>query len=95
MSIGPDGRLALLLDTTGVAQVWTLEESGGWPESEFYDEPVAFADYSPTRSVLGFGMDEGGNERLQLFRLDDGTPLSTAPSIAFIDTRLSPGDQER
>jgi len=27
-SLGPDGQLAFLLDTTGVSQVWTLEEPG-------------------------------------------------------------------
>ncbi|WP_276271035.1 S9 family peptidase [Haloarcula litorea] len=70
-SIGPDGRLAFLMDTTGVGQVWTLDEPGGWPEQRtFYDEPVSFVDYSPERPELVFGMDEGGNERAQLYRLD-------------------------
>jgi dipeptidyl aminopeptidase/acylaminoacyl peptidase len=83
-SVGPDGELAFLLDTTGVGQIWRLEEPGGWPDQRtFYDEPVGFADYSPTRSELAFGMDEGGNERTQLYRLDeDGavTPLTAMPS---------------
>ena len=71
-SMGPDGRLAFLLNTTGVGQIWTLDEPGGWPEQRtFYDEPVGFVSYSPTRSELVFGMDEGGNERTQLYRLDD------------------------
>ena len=82
-SLGPDGRLAFLLDTTGVPQVWTLDEPQGWPtQRTFYDESVSFATYSPTRPELVFGMDEGGNERLQLFRLDaDGaiTPLTAMP----------------
>ena len=74
-SLGPDGQVAFLLDTTGVAQVWELTEPGGWPEQRtFDDEPVSFVSYSPTRSELVFGMDDGGNERLQLHRLDsDGT----------------------
>jgi len=74
-SVGPDGRLAFLLDTTGVGQIWALDEPGQWPSQRtFYDEPVGFADYSPTRPELVFGMDEGGNERTQLYRLDgDGT----------------------
>ena len=83
-SLGPDGRLAVLLDTTGVPQVWTLDEPGGWPtQRTFYDEPVAFVSSSPTRSELVFGMDEGGNERQQLFRLDaDGAvhPLTDTPA---------------
>jgi dipeptidyl aminopeptidase/acylaminoacyl peptidase len=82
-SLGPDGRLAFLLDTTGVPQVWTLDEPQGWPtQRTFYDESVSFATFSPTRPELVFGMDEGGNERMQLFRLNaDGaiTPLTAMP----------------
>ena len=75
VSFGPDGeRLSFLMDTTGTAQVWTLEESRGWPEQRtFYDERVTFASWSPERPELIFGMDEGGNERAQLFRLDAET----------------------
>ena len=82
-SLGPDGQLAFLLDTTGVAQIWTLDDPGAWPvQRTFYDEPVSFADYSPTRPELVFGMDEGGNERTQLYRLDDDgtvTALTAMP----------------
>ena len=83
-SLAPDGTLAFLLDTTGVPQVWTLEESEGWPiQRTFYDEPVSFASYSPVRNELIFGMDEGGNERQQFFMLEeDGaiTPLTETPA---------------
>ncbi|ELZ22120.1 S9 family peptidase [Natrinema limicola] len=74
-SFGPDGeRLSFLMDTTGTAQVWTLETPRGWPEQRtFYDERVTFASWSPERPELIFGMDEGGNERAQLFRLDAET----------------------
>ncbi len=74
-TLGPEGDLSVLLDTTGVSQVWTLSEPGTWPEQRtFYEEPVSFVRASPERSELVFGMDEGGNERLQLYRLDpDGT----------------------
>jgi dipeptidyl aminopeptidase/acylaminoacyl peptidase len=82
-SLGPDGRLAFLLDATGVAQVYTLDEPGAWPtQRTFYDEPVSFVTYSPERPEMAFGMDEGGNERMQLFRLDaDGriTDLTAMP----------------
>ncbi|QIO22279.1 S9 family peptidase [Haloarcula sp. JP-L23] len=82
-SISPEGTLAFLMDTTGVGQVWTLSEPGGWPDQRtFYDEPVSFVDYSPTREELVFGMDEGGNERAQLYRLDDDgrvTELTAMP----------------
>ncbi|EMA13183.1 S9 family peptidase [Haloarcula marismortui] len=70
-SFAPDGTLALLMNTTGVAQAWSLTEPQGWPEQlTFYDDTVSFVDYSPERQELVFGMDEGGNERAQLYRLD-------------------------
>ncbi|ELY68532.1 S9 family peptidase [Natrinema versiforme] len=74
-SFGPDGeRLSFLMNTTGTSQVWTLEEPRDWPEQRtFYDERVTFASWSPERPELIFGMDEGGNERAQLFRLDAET----------------------
>jgi dipeptidyl aminopeptidase/acylaminoacyl peptidase len=82
-SLGPGGRLAFLLDTTGTGQIWTLDEPGGWPtQRTFYDEPVSFVSFSPERPEAVFGMDEGGNERMQLYRLDaDGEilPLTAQP----------------
>ncbi|MFD1684574.1 prolyl oligopeptidase family serine peptidase [Halobellus litoreus] len=71
-SLSPDDdRLAFLMDTTGVPQVWTVAEPGGWPEQRtFFDERVTFASWSPEREEFAFGMDEGGNERQQLFRYD-------------------------
>ena len=74
-SFSPDGELAFLLDTTGTPQVWTVREARTWPEQRtFFDERVTFASFSPEREELVFGMDEGGNERAQLFRLDaDGS----------------------
>jgi dipeptidyl aminopeptidase/acylaminoacyl peptidase len=82
-SLGPSGQLAFLLDTTGVPQVWTLDQPKGWPtQRTFYDEPVSFVSHSPTRPELVFGMDEGGNERMQLFCLrEDGivTRLTAMP----------------
>ncbi|MFB6172756.1 MAG: alpha/beta fold hydrolase [Haloarculaceae archaeon] len=71
-SLGPDGRVAFLLDTTGVPQVWSLDRPRGWPaQRTFGDERVTFVSWSPERPELVFGMDEGGNEREQFFRLDD------------------------
>jgi len=74
-TFGPDGTLAFRIDTTGTPQVWTLSEPGAWPEQRTAcDERVTFASFSPERPELAFGMDEGGNERQQLYRLDpDGT----------------------
>jgi len=83
-SVGPDGTVAFLVDTTGTPQVWTLDEPGAWPEQRtFYDERVSFCSFSPDRRELAFGMDEGGDEFTQLFRLDlaDGLvhPLTDTP----------------
>ena len=84
-SLGPDGeRLSFLVDTTGTSQVWALDGPGEWPDQlTFYEERVTFADWSPTREELAFGMDEGGNERAQLFRVaGDGSevhPLTAMP----------------
>ncbi len=75
----PDGTVAFLMNTTGTYQVWTMEGPGEWPtQRTFYEEPVSFVDWSPTRHELVFGMDEGGNERTQLYRLDPGTGRITA-----------------
>jgi dipeptidyl aminopeptidase/acylaminoacyl peptidase len=83
-SLGPDGTLAFLLDTTGTSQVWTMDGPGVWPtQRTFFEESVGFASWSPERPELVFSMDEGGNERAQLFRLDAETgeidPLTAMP----------------
>jgi dipeptidyl aminopeptidase/acylaminoacyl peptidase len=81
-SFGPDGEhLSFLMDTTGVPQVWRLDSPQTWPQQlTFEEERVSFASWSPERDELVFGMDQGGDEHTQLFRLDgDGetiTPLT-------------------
>ncbi|WP_415380915.1 S9 family peptidase [Halosimplex sp. TS25] len=75
-SFAPDGTLSFMLNTTGTPQVWTLDAPEAWPiQRTFYEERVTFASWSPERREFAFGMDEGGNERAQLYRLDadDGT----------------------
>ena len=89
-SFGPDGeRLSFLIDTTGTNQVWRLDSPGAWPDQlTFGEERVTFADWSPTREELAFGMDEGGNERVQLYRLAaDGStvdPLTGMPDAKHL-----------
>ncbi len=81
-SFSPDDELAFLLDTTGTPQVWSVREAREWPEQRtFFDERITFVSFSPERDELIFGMDEGGNERAQLFRLADGNvkPLTDKP----------------
>ncbi|MFB6284437.1 MAG: prolyl oligopeptidase family serine peptidase [Halobacteria archaeon] len=77
-SFSHDGEeVAFLMDTTGTSQIWKISEPEGWPRQiTYYDEPVGFASWSPERSELIFGMDEGGNEMTQLYRLSgDGSEL--------------------
>ncbi|SHG51524.1 S9 family peptidase [Halobaculum gomorrense] len=77
-AFAPDGTLAFLMDTTGTPQVWSLDEAGAWPaQHTFYEERVTFVDWSPERRELAFGMDEGGNERMQLYRLDPDAGVVT------------------
>jgi dipeptidyl aminopeptidase/acylaminoacyl peptidase len=85
-SWSPDGRrLAFLTEITGVPQVWEVPSEAArpaWPEQlTFYEERVSDAEYSPTDDRLLFGMDAGGNERTQLFLLEDGEvrDLTRAP----------------
>jgi dipeptidyl aminopeptidase/acylaminoacyl peptidase len=83
-SWSPDGRrLAFLTEITGVPQVWEVPVDGpSWPEQlTFYEERVSEAEYSPEENRLLFSMDVGGNERTQLFLLEDGevTDLTGAP----------------
>ncbi len=84
-TFGPDGdRLAFLLDTTGVPQVWTLDGPGRWPDQlTFEEERVTAVEYSPTRRELLVGMDRGGDEREQLYLVDADdavvTPLTDQP----------------
>ncbi|MFC5135800.1 MULTISPECIES: S9 family peptidase [Haloferacaceae] len=76
--LGPDGRLSFLLDTTGTSQVWSVDAPLAWPEQHtFFEDRVTFVDSSPERSEAVFGMDEGGNERAQLYRLDFETGAIT------------------
>lgn len=79
-SFGPEGnRLAFLQDTTGVPQIWSLGAPLEWPDQHtFYEERVTFVSFSPENFELIFGMDEGGDERQQLFVLDLGDGTITA-----------------
>jgi dipeptidyl aminopeptidase/acylaminoacyl peptidase len=94
-SWSPDGlRVSFLTEITGVPQVWEVaSEAASWPEQlTFYEERISGALYSPTENRLLFGMDAGGNERSQLFLLDDGqvTDLTYAPDAIHYFGGFSP-----
>jgi dipeptidyl aminopeptidase/acylaminoacyl peptidase len=94
-SWSPDGlRITFLTEITGVPQVWEVTAEGSsWPEQlTFYEERVSDALCSPTENRLLFGMDAGGNERSQLFLLEDGqvTDLTGAPEAIHYPGGFSP-----
>ncbi|MGH2389611.1 MAG: S9 family peptidase [Chloroflexota bacterium] len=86
-SFTPDGEtIAFLTDITGVPQVWTVPAAGGWPHQRtFSTERVAGVQYAPRGDRLLFQMDTGGDERVQLYVLEEaGTHLSAltdAPGV--------------
>ena len=90
----PDGRrIAFLTDITGVPQAWEVPVVGGWPEQlTFYDERVSGVRYSPKENRLIFSMDVGGNERSQLFLLENGEErdLTKAPDAIHYFGGFSP-----
>ena len=96
-SWSPDGgRLAFLTEITGVPQVWEVPSEAAppaWPEQlTFYEERVSGAEYSLTQERLLFSMDAGGNERTQLFLLENGevTDLTRAPDAIHYSGGFSP-----
>jgi Tol biopolymer transport system component len=96
-SWSPDGRrLAFLTEITGVPQVWEVfagAETPPWPEQlTFYEERISGAEYSPVEEKLLFGMDAGGNERTQLFLLEDGRvrDLTQRPDAIHYSGGFSP-----
>ncbi len=67
-AITPAGRLLFLADTTGTPQVWTTDAAGEWPERLTpHEERVSTLAASPTDETFVFGMDQGSDERDQLF----------------------------
>ena len=94
-SWSPDGRrVSFLTEITGVPQAWEVFADGpSWPEQlTFYEERVSSAEYSPADNRLLFGMDAGGNERTQLYLLENGevTDLTRAPEAIHYPGGFSP-----
>ena len=93
-SWSPDGlKVSFLTEITGVPQVWEVAsraQGPSWPEQlTFCEERISGALYSPAENRLLFVMDASGNERAQIFLLEDGevTNLTNAP-----DAIHYPGD---
>ncbi|GAA0321552.1 S9 family peptidase [Bacillus carboniphilus] len=80
----PSGdSISFLTDYTGIPQVWDYKKGEGWPSQvSFTDERIIFVEYINGTEKRIIGMDEGTNERQQLYLLhDDGelTPLTDSP----------------
>jgi dipeptidyl aminopeptidase/acylaminoacyl peptidase len=95
-SFSPDGRfVAYLSNTTGIPQVWLIAAAGGEPvQLTFGQDAVRDVHFSPVRHELVFGMDSGGNERTQLYRLfgiGGGTDHAIGDGWDFEDLTASPG----
>lgn len=77
-------KLTFITDYTGLPQVWELTSNEqGWPsQATFTKERIIFINYITGTSLRIFGMDEGVNEKQQLFLLEengDVTPLTNSP----------------
>jgi dipeptidyl aminopeptidase/acylaminoacyl peptidase len=86
-SLRADGaRLAFLYNPTGTMQIHTLDVPKGWAQQRtFYKNRVASLEYAPLGNRFVFGMDEGGDEKEQLYlSSDDGhevVTLTDDPSV--------------
>ncbi len=84
-SFSPDGSKVLVLSNlTGTFQPYTVRQGGELRSIVQLDEPVG-ATYLPTEDEVLVSMDSGGNERHQLYLVDDDggalRPLVHQPSF--------------
>ncbi len=79
-SFSPDGeRVAFLTDVSGLPQLWSVPAAGGAPQQlTDYAERIIDARYAPAGGNILFSMDQGGDERGQLYLLSDDTAEVTA-----------------
>jgi dipeptidyl aminopeptidase/acylaminoacyl peptidase len=76
------GKLSFITDYTGLPQVWELQNEG-WPsQASFTEERIIFISNITGTTHRIFGMDEGTNEKQQLFLLKENgdiKPLTNSP----------------
>jgi Tol biopolymer transport system component len=97
-SFAPDGRsVTFVTDITGIQQLWQVPVNGGWPEQLTFaaDRVMLSLTAHHTRDIV-FGMDRGGDEQQQIFRLRDGvvTEIDLDPAVMHALGALSPDDQQ-
>jgi dipeptidyl aminopeptidase/acylaminoacyl peptidase len=68
-SFSPDGKtLAVVCDMSGLPQIWTVPEEGGWPTLvTTFDDPVSGVSWSPNSDWLAFSIAPGGGMNSQLY----------------------------
>ena len=67
-----DKRLVYISDTTGVPQAWSVDVEGGGPQQlTFYDDRVGTVSCAAKKDAFVFTKDHGGDERFQLFLLEN------------------------
>src|SRR5579875_1678704 len=72
-SFARDGQTLFHLRGTGLAQIWSLDlESGKSTQLTQHDEKVAMIRRAPQDDRIIYGIDAGGDERQQLWLLEDG-----------------------
>lgn len=96
--VAPDGQsIAFLSDITGFNQVWSVPVQGGWPDQlTFTADRVQTARYAHHVPILVYGTDAGGNEREQLYALENGVTRSLAvdPAVMHYIGAISPDDRQ-
>jgi dipeptidyl aminopeptidase/acylaminoacyl peptidase len=95
-SVRSDGRrLAFVSDHTGVGQAWAMDLPDGAPvQITRHEDKISFVDYAPVGTALIYGMDAGGDERIQFYLLADGAgtakALTQRPKVIHIWGGWSP-----
>lgn len=88
-SFSPDGeKIAFRSNASGTFQICLAPLDGSKVEQlTFYDEPVTFAEFSPTKNEIMFGMGSGGNEKVQfyLYHIAQKTtrPITNKPNYIY------------
>jgi Tol biopolymer transport system component len=68
---GSNGNnISFISDYAGVPQVWEVNPGEGWPfQVSFTQKGITFFSYVPGTSDRIIGMDDDGDERIQLYLL--------------------------
>ena len=80
-------RISFISDWEGYPQVWKYEIGSRMAQSSFMQEGITFIKYVDVTSDLIIGMDESGNERIQLFLLKKTgklIPLTNSPRYVHL-----------